>query len=196
MDINNVTLSGRLADDPMYYPDPEDPKKNRAWCRLAVNRIGQDKADFLPFTVWGKKADNVARYCRKGKMIGIEGRLQENNKPKADGSGYDNYTEVSVRLVHFGPDSEKTKNERALLAQQQAPVAHPNPVQAAMAGQPALGQQVDFSQLQAQAAQIAQLQAQAAAIAASQQAGAQAAPAKRQPAPLPEPPAPTQNPVF
>lgn len=47
------------------------------------NQNGENEADFINFVVWGKGAENLANYMRKGGQIGIDGRLQtrtyENN---------------------------------------------------------------------------------------------------------------------
>ena len=59
---------------------------------LAVNRPftdqkGERQADFIPCVVWGKLAENVAKYCSKGSQIAVDGMLQsrtyeDNNKQK------------------------------------------------------------------------------------------------------------------
>lgn len=55
---------------------------------LAVNRLfktnGEQTADFIPVTFWGKSAALVSKYCEKGHLVGVTGRLQsrsyENNQ--------------------------------------------------------------------------------------------------------------------
>lgn len=47
---------------------------------IAVQRTfksekGQE-ADFIPFTIWGKRAELVEEYCQKGDLIGLDGRVQ------------------------------------------------------------------------------------------------------------------------
>lgn len=47
---------------------------------LAVQRLyktdsGQE-ADFIPFTAWGKTAELLRDYCRKGDLIGLTGKMQ------------------------------------------------------------------------------------------------------------------------
>lgn len=72
---------------------------------LAVNRHyrnqqGEIDADFVQCTLWKRTAENTARYCRKGSLIGITGRIQTRS--------YDNQvgkrvyvTEVLAETVRF-----------------------------------------------------------------------------------------------
>lgn len=48
---------------------------------LAINRQyknseGVHEADFIRCVVWGKLAEHLVKYCGKGSLIGIKGRLQ------------------------------------------------------------------------------------------------------------------------
>ncbi len=42
---------------------------------LAVDRKSSDDTDFINITAWGKIADNVYQYLRKGSLAAIEGRI-------------------------------------------------------------------------------------------------------------------------
>ncbi|MHA6124517.1 single-stranded DNA-binding protein [Enterococcus mundtii] len=85
--INNVTLVGRLTKDPdLRYTSSG---KAVAGFTLAVNRrftnqAGQREADYIQCVIWGKSAETLANYAKKGSLIGIVGRLQsrsyENNE--------------------------------------------------------------------------------------------------------------------
>jgi len=77
--INNVTLVGRLTKDPdLRYTSSG---KAVASFTLAVNRrftnqAGQREADYIQCVIWGKSAETLANYAKKGSLIGIVGRLQ------------------------------------------------------------------------------------------------------------------------
>lgn len=47
---------------------------------LAVNRKfvqdGERQADFINCQLWGKSAETLEKYVKKGMMIGVEGRIQ------------------------------------------------------------------------------------------------------------------------
>ena len=57
---------------------------------LAVDRrVQKDKpkeADFIPCVVWGKTAEVVGNWCKKGKQIGVEGRIQVRSYDAKDGT--------------------------------------------------------------------------------------------------------------
>lgn len=85
--INRVVLIGRLTRDPELRRTAQGDAVTSF--TLAVNRSftnadGQQQADFINCVVWKKTAENVERYCFKGSLVGVEGRLQsrtyENNQ--------------------------------------------------------------------------------------------------------------------
>lgn len=85
--INRVVLIGRLTRDPELRRTPQGDAVTSF--TLAVNRNytdkdGQQQADFINCIVWRKLAENVERYCSKGSLVGVEGRIQtrsyENNQ--------------------------------------------------------------------------------------------------------------------
>ena len=86
--MNHVTLIGRLTKDPeVRYTQSGTPVGTFT---LAVDRrVQKDKpkeADFIPCVVWGKTADVVGNWCKKGKQVGIEGRIQVRSYDAKDGS--------------------------------------------------------------------------------------------------------------
>jgi single-strand DNA-binding protein len=72
---------------------------------LAVNRNftsrdGQQQADFINCVVWRKSAENVERYCSKGSLVGVEGRIQ--TRSYENSQGQKKYTvEVICDVVQF-----------------------------------------------------------------------------------------------
>ncbi|UTE77530.1 single-stranded DNA-binding protein [Rossellomorea sp. KS-H15a] len=77
--INQVTLVGRLTKDPEARKTMEG--KSVLSVTIAVNRPyknqqGQIDADFVLCTIWNRAADNTEKYCRKGSVVGVTGRIQ------------------------------------------------------------------------------------------------------------------------
>ena len=115
--INNVVLVGRMTRD------PELRRTNMgsavANFTLAVNRNYNSadgvQADFLPCVVWNKSAENVEKYCSKGSLVGVEGRLRSRS--------YDNAQGQKVFVVEVVCDSVQFLETRAARerAQQQQP---------------------------------------------------------------------------
>ena len=69
---------------------------------LAVNEIWgtgddrQEKVEWVPLVVWGKLAEVMAQYCRKGSKIHVSGRLQTRQWDGDDGVTHYK-TEIVVR---------------------------------------------------------------------------------------------------
>lgn len=85
--INKAVIVGRLVRDPVLRKTTSGASVTSF--TVAVDRKfkaeGQPTADFIQCTSWNKVADNVARYMKKGFLIGVEGRLQTRSYEDKDG---------------------------------------------------------------------------------------------------------------
>ena len=85
--MNNVVLIGRLTKDPelRYIPESQNAV---ATFTLAVDRpFAKDKqADFIRITVFGKQAENCERFLAKGRLAGIQGRIQTGSYKNKEGA--------------------------------------------------------------------------------------------------------------
>lgn len=87
--INRVVLVGRLTRDPeLRRTQNETPV---ASFTLAVDdrtkdAEGKSTTSFINVTVWNNQADNVAKFCRKGALVGVDGRLRQRTFEKRDGT--------------------------------------------------------------------------------------------------------------
>jgi len=101
--MNKVVLIGRLTKDPELKFTPGTGTAVSTFT-LAVDRRfskdGQKEADFIPIVVWGKQAESTANYMSKGKLIGINGRIQTRNYDAKDGTKR-YVTEVVAEEVQF-----------------------------------------------------------------------------------------------
>jgi len=99
VNINNITIAGRLTNDPelTYIGEKNTPK---AGFKLAVNRIGTDKTDFIPVEVFGAQAENCEKYLIKGQVAGVTGSLRIDSWQK-DGNWHSR-TYVVANSVQFG----------------------------------------------------------------------------------------------
>ncbi|MFW5913505.1 MAG: single-stranded DNA-binding protein [Bacillota bacterium] len=87
--INRVVLVGRLTKDPELRRTSNDTPVTTF--RLAVNRQftnrqGDREADFIQCVVWRRQAENVAKYVKKGSLVGVEGRIQTRNFDDQNGN--------------------------------------------------------------------------------------------------------------
>lgn len=87
--MNCVLLIGRLTRDPDVKLTSETQKTSVANFTLAVDRPkGKDKeklTDFPRITVFGKQAENCEKYLAKGRLVGIQGRIQTGSYKNKDG---------------------------------------------------------------------------------------------------------------
>lgn len=86
--INRAALVGRLTADPQYRVTPSGVQV--ATFTLAVNRTftnaqGERDCDFINCVVFRKTAENVNQYLSKGKLAGIDGRLQSRSYENKEG---------------------------------------------------------------------------------------------------------------
>ena len=108
MYLNKVILIGNLTRDPETRALPSGVTV--ATLGLATNRVWKDKegnkkedTQFHNVVVFGKQADTVAQYMRKGSSILVEGRLQTRSWDDKT-SGEKKYrTEIVADRVQFGP---------------------------------------------------------------------------------------------
>lgn len=80
--INNVTLTGRITKDLEKHETGKGTSVVNfllAVDRRRKNANGDREADFISIQAWGLTADLLCKYCGKGSLIGIEGRIQTRN---------------------------------------------------------------------------------------------------------------------
>lgn len=86
--MNRTILVGRLTADPELRTTPNGIATTRI--TVAVNRMpnanGERIADFINVVVWRRQAENVAKFCTKGSLVGVEGRIQSRSYDAQDGT--------------------------------------------------------------------------------------------------------------
>ena len=119
--INNVSLTGRITKD----LEKKETGKGTSVVNfsLAVDRRfknsnGDREADFIGIQAWGMTADLLCKYCGKGSLVGIEGRIQTRNYENNQGQRV-YVTEVVAENLTF-LDSKKSSNQSQQGSYQQA----------------------------------------------------------------------------
>ncbi len=100
--INKVILVGRITKDPELKTTQSNV--NFVNFTVAVNRqftdqSGERQADFIQCIVWRRQAENLARFIKKGALLGVEGRIQTRTYEADNGTRY--ITEVVCDSVQF-----------------------------------------------------------------------------------------------
>lgn len=122
--MNNVVLIGRLTRDPelRYIPNSGNAVSTFT---LAVDKgLSKDKkqemeskneptADFIRIVVWGKSAENCANYLAKGRLVGVQGRIQTGSYDDKDGKRIYTFDVVAnnVEFLEWGEKVTPTEYE-------------------------------------------------------------------------------------
>lgn len=107
MYLNKAIVIGNLTRDPEIKALPSGVKV--ASFSVATNRVWKDKngmkqenVDYHNIVVFGRQAEIVGQYMKKGSSILVEGRMQ--TRSWDDASGVKKYrTEIVVDRMQFGP---------------------------------------------------------------------------------------------
>ncbi|MBM6842286.1 single-stranded DNA-binding protein [[Clostridium] spiroforme] len=123
--MNRVVMVGRMTRDPELRRTGSGAAVTSFTLALNRNYSSADgqQTDFIPCVVWNKVAENVARYCSKGSLVGVDGKLRSRT--------YDNAQGQHVFVVEVQCDSvqfleTKAQRERNASMQNQDYTA-PNP---------------------------------------------------------------------
>ena len=110
--MNNVVLIGRLTKDPEVRYTSES-QMAVATFTLAIDRQqkeGKEKqADFPRVTAFGKTAELCERFLAKGRLVGIQGRLQTGSYKNKEGVTIYTTDVVAdrVQFLEWGDKAEK-----------------------------------------------------------------------------------------
>ena len=109
MNVNKVLLVGNLTRDPEMRSLPSGQAVVNFG--IATNRVWKDKegqkqqqVEFHNVVAFGKIAELVHQYMKKGNSMYVEGRLQTRTWDAQDGSKRSK-TEVVAENIQFGPRS-------------------------------------------------------------------------------------------
>lgn len=116
-DINSVTIVGRLtrdlngSDQREYAFTPNGSA--RANVSIAVNRSRKqgeqwvDEVNYFNVTIWGKTAENLLPYLKRGKQIAVEGYLKQDRwQDKTTGQTRSSVTIVANNVQLLGGRSD------------------------------------------------------------------------------------------
>lgn len=108
--MNKVILIGNLTRDPDYG----ETQSGISFCNfsIVVNRPyndsnGERQTDFFNIKTWRGRADNCAKYLRKGSKVGVVGSLQTRTYEDNDGNKR-NVTEIVANEVEFLSSANKS----------------------------------------------------------------------------------------
>jgi len=123
--LNKVQLIGNLTADPEVRKTPNG--QSVASITLATNRtwkdaagIKQEQAEYHPVVLWGKLAEIVEQYLKKGQKAYVEGRMQ--TRSWDDPSGTKRYkTEVVAESLIMLSSAGGSRSDSGFDVQEDAP---------------------------------------------------------------------------
>ncbi|VEI05073.1 single-stranded DNA-binding protein [Kurthia zopfii] len=86
--MNNISIVGRITKSPELRLVAENRQVTSftvAVNRNFKNQQGEVEADFILCNAWGKLAEQIVKYCGKGSLIGVNGKLQSRNYTNDEG---------------------------------------------------------------------------------------------------------------
>ena len=112
--MNKTVLSGRMVKDPEITSSSTGTTFARF--SIAVNRKfkrdGEPDADFFNCSAFGKTAEFIEKFFKKGSRIEVSGRLENNNYTNKEGKKiYD--VRVMVEEAEFGDSKGSSQSEQS-----------------------------------------------------------------------------------
>ena len=80
--LNQIVLVGRITKTPEMMENQDGSKFaiiNLAVPRTFKNKNGEYETDFIDCTLWTGIAENACKYCKKGDLVDVRGRVQNLN---------------------------------------------------------------------------------------------------------------------
>jgi single-strand DNA-binding protein len=114
MYLNKALIIGNLTRDPELKAIPSGIKvcsfsvaTNRVW--KDKNGAKQEAADYHNVVVFGRQAETVAQYMKKGSQVMVEGRMQTRSWDDQATNTKKYRTEIIADRVQFGTNSGGSK---------------------------------------------------------------------------------------
>ena len=114
--MNSVALVGRLTRDPELRYTAGTQMAVAKFTVAIDDGFGEKKrTNFIPVTVFGKTAENCEKYLAKGRLVGVQGKIQTGSYTNKDGATVYT-TDVVADRVEFLERGER--NERSAAPRQ------------------------------------------------------------------------------
>ena|SRR3990172_2319048 len=115
--LNLVFCMGYLGSD----PDLKTTQSGQSVLTLSVacnesyldrNRQRQEKVEWIRCTVWGRRAEALAKFLKKGTLVTVEGKLQTNSWQDREGIKRYSTTVVARNIIVGGSNNPRGNSKR------------------------------------------------------------------------------------
>ena len=116
--LNRIVIVGRLTRDPELRRTTSDMPV--ASFTIAVDDTQKDAngnkiTSFIGVSVFNAQADNVAKYCRKGSLVGVDGKLRQRTFERRDGTKSSVIEIIADRVEFLEPKgTREVQNEEVI----------------------------------------------------------------------------------
>lgn len=111
--MNQVSIIGRLTQDVELKPGQNGTAK--CTVSVAVDRVPKDKGtDFPRIKIFGKTAEALNKYCKKGSLIGVSGRIETGSYKNREGQ-----TVYTTDIIAYGVDFLSWEHTKGTVKNQQ-----------------------------------------------------------------------------
>lgn len=108
--LNKTLLLGRLSQEPETSKTKNGATRTQFYLAVERDYQSENSADYIPVICWDKLAENVAKYCYKGRMVQVEAHLQVRTYTNAEGKTQW-VTNVVAEKVNFLGGKRKENTE-------------------------------------------------------------------------------------
>ncbi len=108
--LNVACIMGRLTADPelRYTQGNTAVVRITLACNRPVKSGAEEQTDFIDVTAWGKTAEFVSRYFRKGQLVAVDGSIRTGSYTDKQGVRRKTF-EIWANNVHFAePKSSRS----------------------------------------------------------------------------------------
>ena len=112
--MNQCQLIGRIASDIVYQPCNKDRsvRKFSLAFKEARKVNGEDISYYIDCEAWDLVGERVDKFCKKGDLVGISGRLIQHKYQRADGTNASRIIVVVASIEFLQPKkTEEPKQE-------------------------------------------------------------------------------------
>ena len=107
--MNSFSIIGRLTKKPELRYTSE----NKAITKIDMAiRNGKDDTTFLPITIFGKQGENVEKYCDKGSLIAVNGKIYNNNYEDKEGNRHYGYNFIGHTIEFLSNKGNYTTEDK------------------------------------------------------------------------------------
>jgi single-strand DNA-binding protein len=110
--MNNHTIHGRLVRDPELTPRKNSDSSDRVNFTVATDRRYGDEADFFDCVCFGKRAEVIEKYFKKGQEIIVWGEGQIHSYEGKDGIKRKSYSVFVEGFDFCGSKNDSGKSKK------------------------------------------------------------------------------------